>query len=167
MKSWLGVVAILIAALNAPITRGDDAAAPQPKQPSGTLMVATKSIGAVGVGVTWGDGTLRFGDQDYQFSVKGLSFVDIGIASATVKGNVYDLHNVADFAGEYDAAEPGSPLGGEKPSWDPKDKGLTLINSKGVIVHVWTVESGPRLRVVRGGLEVTLKSTPAKPATGY
>ena len=159
--------ATLVAALNSPIAWGEDSAGPEPKQPSGTVMVATKSIGAIGVGVTWGDGTLTFGDKDYQFSLKGLSFIDLGIASATVKGNVYDLNNVADFAGDYEAADPGFPLGGEKPSWNPKDEGLTLRNNKGVVVHVWTVQDVPRLRVLRGGVQVTLKPQSARPVTGY
>jgi len=115
--------------------------------------------------VTWRPASAR---RDLSIGPAGsVAYRSSHLPSATVKGNVYELNNVADFAGEYEAAEPGFPLGGEKPSWNPKDEGLTLRNNKGVVVHVWTVESGPRLRVLRGGVQVTLKSTPAKPVAGY
>ena len=39
--------------------------------PSGTIKLTSKSV-AVGIGVTWGDGTLTFGGKPYAFSVEGL-----------------------------------------------------------------------------------------------
>jgi len=44
--------------------------------PSGTIKLTSKSV-AVGIGVTWGDGTLTFGGKSYPFSVEGLSVIAV------------------------------------------------------------------------------------------
>jgi hypothetical protein len=50
------------------------AAAKNAAQPVGRIAMEGTSI-AAGVGVNWGDGTLRFQGQNYKFSVSGLSLV--------------------------------------------------------------------------------------------
>jgi hypothetical protein len=129
---------------------------PEPKQPNGTIQVATKSV-AVGVGVTWGEGTLTFEGKDHSFAVKGLSLSDLGIGEATVKGNVYDLSKLGDFAGKYTPPEPRFQLGGAGPSWSRSYRGMVLANDKGVVVQIWVVREGPHLRLIDNAVEVSLK----------
>ena len=45
--------------------------------PSGTVTISSKSV-ALGIGVSWGDGTLTMGGKTYPFSVEGLSVADPG-----------------------------------------------------------------------------------------
>jgi len=63
--------------------------------PSGTVKLTSKSI-AVGIGVTWGDGTLTFGGKSYPFSVEGLGLLDLGVSDVTTSGEVFNLKNVVD-----------------------------------------------------------------------
>jgi hypothetical protein len=131
-------------------------ATPEVRQPNGTIQVATKSI-AVGVGVTWGDGTLTFKGKDHAFTVKGLSLTDLGIGEATVKGNVYNLGKLEDFAGKYTVTEPEVKLGGAGPPWSRSYVGVILANDKGVLVQIWVVREGPQLRLMDNAVEVSLK----------
>ena len=68
--------------------------------PSGTVTLTSKAV-ALGIGVSWGDGTLTFGGKTYPFSVEGLSVADLGVSSVTTSGEVFNLKNVADFSGNY------------------------------------------------------------------
>ena len=78
---------------------------------SGTLTIETKSI-AVGVGVSWGDGTLEYRGQKYPFTVSGLSVVDLGVSKVTAKGKVENLKQLEDFNGDYMLAGAGAVVGG-------------------------------------------------------
>ncbi len=40
------------------------------KDPSGTVRLETKSV-AIGIGVSWGDGTLSFNGEEHRFSISG------------------------------------------------------------------------------------------------
>jgi hypothetical protein len=126
------------------------------RQPDGTIQVATTSV-AVGAGVTWGDGTLTFGGKEHPFSVKNLSLTDLGIGNATVKGNVYNLGNLEDFAGTYTVAEPDFALGGPGPPWSSSYRGLILRNPKGVVAQIWVVREGLHLHLIDNAVEVQLK----------
>src|ERR1700689_3380623 len=68
--------------------------------PSGSVTISSKSV-AVGVGVTWGRGTLSYGGAQHRFSVKGLSLVDLGISHIHTSGDVFHLNNLPDFSGPY------------------------------------------------------------------
>lgn len=129
---------------------------PEPKQPSATIQAATRSAG-LGVGVTGGEGTLTFEGKDHAFSIEGLSFGDIGIGEATVKGNIYSLSKLEDFAGKYTPTKPSFQLGGAGPSWSSSYRGLILANDKGVVAQIWVVEEGPHSRLKDGPVEVRLK----------
>jgi hypothetical protein len=138
------------------VAAAGQSATPELKQPTGTIQVATKSI-AIGVGVTWGDGTLTFNGKDHGFTVKGLSLTDLGIGNAMVKGNVYKLSKLDDFAGTYTPTEPHFQLGGAGPPWSGSYRGMILANEKGVVVQMWVVREGPLLRLVDNAVEVRLK----------
>ncbi|GEO40061.1 hypothetical protein GGE65_004411 [Skermanella aerolata] len=110
----------------------------------------TGGSAAVGVGYTWGSGTLHFKGKDYPFSASGLTLADIGGGSNVVRADVYKLSNVDDFAGNYSAASSGAALVG--------GGGIGYLeNSKGVIVKVTSSTKGARLNLGVGGVEVALK----------
>ena len=119
------------------------------RKPSGRVTMESRSI-AVGIGVTWGDGKLSFKGKDYPFSINGLSLVDWGISRATANGEVYNLTDVAKFAGTYVAAEAGLTLAGGM-------SGMILRNSDGVVMRIHSTSRGARLQLGTSGLTIALK----------
>jgi len=117
--------------------------------PSGNVSIQSRSI-AVGVGVSWGDGRLRFKGKDYPFTINGLSLVDFGISRATASGEVYNLTDVAKFPGTYVAAEAGLTLAGGM-------SGMILRNQDGVVMRIHSTSRGARLQLGTGGLTIALK----------
>ena len=133
------------------------------RKPSGRVTIESRSI-AAGVGVTWGDGKLSFKGKDYPFTINGLSVVDFGISRASATGDVYDLTDVAKFAGTYVAAEAGFTLAGGM-------GGITMRNSDGVIMNLRSTSRGASLTLGPGGLtisdEVSRRSAIASPEQSY
>jgi hypothetical protein len=118
--------------------------------PSGTVKLTSKSV-AIGIGVTWGDGTLTFGGKPYAFSVDGLSIVDLGVSDVTTAGEVFNLKNVADFSGKYTAAEIGIAI--------VKGENDTIMkNEKGVVLRLHGTQKGARLTLGAAGVTIKLKN---------
>jgi hypothetical protein len=120
------------------------------KAPSGTVTLTSKSV-AVGIGVTWGDGTLTFGGKPQAFSVEGLSVVDLGISEVKTTGEVFDLKNLADFNGTYASAEIGAAV-------VKGENDVVMKNEKGVILRLHGTQKGARLTLGPGGVKIKLKS---------
>ena len=117
--------------------------------PSGTVKLTSKSV-AVGIGVTWGDGTLTYGGKSYAFSVDGLSVVDLGISDVTTSGEVFNLKNVADISGKYVAGEIGVAI--------VKGENDTIMkNEKGVVLRLHGTQKGARLTLGPAGVKIKLK----------
>ena len=110
----------------------------------------TGASAAVGVGYTWGSGTLHYKNKDYPFTASGLTLADIGGGSNVVTAEVYKLTKVEDFAGTYSAASSGAALVG--------GGGIGYLeNPQGVIMKVTSNTKGARLNLGVGGVEVALK----------
>jgi hypothetical protein len=118
-------------------------------KPSGRVSISSRSI-AAGIGVTWGDGKLSFKGKDYAFSIDGLTVVDFGISRANATGDVYNLTDVAKFAGTYVAAEAGFTLAGGM-------GGMVLRNQDGVVMHIRSTSRGARLQLGTSGLVIRMK----------
>ena len=119
------------------------------RKPSARATMESRSI-AAGVGVSWGDGKLTFKGKDYPFTINGLSVIDFGISRVSAVGDVYNLTDVAKFAGTYAAAEAGFTLGGGT-------GGITMRNSEGVIINVRSTSRGASLTLGTSGLTITMK----------
>ena len=119
------------------------------RKPSGKVSIESRSI-AAGIGVTWGDGKLSFKGKDYPFSIDGLSLVDWGISKASATGDVYNLNDIAQFGGNYVAAEAGFTLAGGV-------GGMVLRNQNGVIMHIRSTSRGARLQLGTSGLVIRMK----------
>jgi hypothetical protein len=119
------------------------------RKPSGRVTVESKSI-AAGIGVSWGDGKLTFKGKEYPFTVNGLSVVDFGISRASAVGDVYNLTDVAKFAGTYAAAEAGFTLAGGA-------GGITMRNSEGVVINLRSTSRGASLTLGTAGLTIAMK----------
>ena len=114
--------------------------------------VVTLSGGSVaaGIGYTWGRGELAYQDRTYQFSIKGLSIVDVGASNYTATGNVYNLKKLADFSGNYTAVGAGFTIAGG-------GTGVYLRNDHGVVVKVRGKDVGLKFKLSAEGVRVALK----------
>ena len=117
---------------------------------SGTVKLTSKAV-AIGVGVSWGDGTLTFGGKTYPFSIDGLSVVDLGVSDITTSGEVFNLKNVADFSGNYVAGEAGIAVAG-----GPTD--TIMKNENGVVLRLHGTQKGARLTLAAQGVKLKLKN---------
>ena len=117
--------------------------------PSGTISMSAKGA-AVGVGYTWGDGTLRYGKRTYRFSVNGVSVADVGFSTVQGTGRVYNLHRLQDFSGTYAAATGEATLVNGL-------SGQVLRNGNGVEIRVDNVTQGARLQGSADGIKLTLR----------
>lgn len=123
--------------------------AAQALYPIGTVSIDLTTV-AAGVGATWGSGTLRFEGKTYPFTVSGLSLANVGIATATAVGNVYNLKQPSDLGGNYVAAGAGLTLAGGV-------GGLSMQNNKGVIINLYTVRAGLQLNFGPEGLSINME----------
>ena len=121
----------------------------QPLYPIGTVSIELTTV-AAGIGATWGSGTLRFEGKAYPFSVRGMSLANVGIATGTAVGNVYNLNKASDLAGNYVAAGAGLTLAGGV-------GGITMKNQKGVIINLYTVRAGLQLNIGPEGFTIDMK----------
>jgi hypothetical protein len=116
---------------------------------SGTVTLSSKAV-AIGIGVSWGDGTLTVGGKTYAFSVEGLSVADLGVSDVTTSGEVFNLKNVADFSGTYVAGEAGIAVAG-----GPTDS--VMKNQNGVVLRLHGTQKGARLTLAAAGVTLKLK----------
>ena len=120
-----------------------------PGRPSGTVTLQAKAA-AVGVGFTWGDGTLTFQGRRYPFEVKGITVADVGFSRLSGRGRVYNLKRVEDFSGTYAASTGEATLGRGL-------AGQVLVNAAGVQLRIDNVTRGARLSGSADGIQLTLK----------
>ena len=116
---------------------------------TGKVTIESKSV-AVGIGVSWGDGTLEFRGKKYPFTIQGLSVVDLGVSRVSAQGDVTNLKKVEDFAGTYTAAGAGGAVGGGMAV-------AALKNQNGVEMKLAATSQGVKLTLAAAGVTVKLK----------
>src|SRR5262245_49619145 len=62
----------------------------QTRKPDATLELSEGSV-AVGIGFSWGKGTLVYQGKRYPLKVDGLAVGEVGITRATARGDVFNL----------------------------------------------------------------------------
>jgi hypothetical protein len=121
----------------------------QDKEPDAYLELTEGSV-AIGIGYSWGSGTLQYQGQKYPVEVKGLSIIDVGITKATAFGKVYGLKKLEDFNGNYTAATAEGTLGGGAGA-------TTMKNQNGVVIDLFTTTQGLNLKLAPSGISLKLK----------
>src|SRR5216117_1821385 len=91
-------IAVLLLILTA--TTGLTVAAHHESKPDATLRLSGGSF-ALGIGVSWGSGTLTYSGEDYPVKVKGLSVGKGGRTNSSDYGEVLHLKHLQDFNGHY------------------------------------------------------------------
>jgi hypothetical protein len=123
-------------------------AAAQSKKPDATLVLTEGSV-AVGIGFSWGKGTLTFHGKKYPVKVEGLSVGEVGIKRATARGVVHNLKNLADFDGNYVAGGAGATVGG--------GAGITgMKNQNGVEIELKSTTQGASLKLAAEGIKLSI-----------
>ena len=121
----------------------------QEKQPDATLQLTEGQVG-LGIGYSWGSGTLTYKGKEYPVKVDGLSVIDVGITRAKAAGKVYNLKKLEDFNGNYTAATAEGTLGGGAGA-------TTMKNQNGVVIDLVTTTQGINLKLAPSGVNLRLK----------
>jgi len=122
---------------------------PDSTKADATIKISSGSV-ALGVGWSWGKGTLTYKGKDYPLAVKGLSIGKIGISGATASGEVLHLKSLKDFDGNYTAAGAGITLAGGRSA-------VTMSNQNGVRVRIISTNRGADLTLGGGGVDLRIK----------
>ena len=121
--------------------------------PSGYVWLSGGSA-AVGIGYTWGNGTLYYSkdQKQYKFKLSGVSVVDVGAASITAEGEIYNLGSPADLNGNFTAVTAGvtAVVGGSV---------AYLRNEKGVVIKLHSQTAGLRFNLSANGVHFTLRQS--------
>jgi hypothetical protein len=151
-KLFLGLIATVFVSTAA--MAGETAASPVVADgaiPAGYVWFSGGSV-ALGIGYTWGHGTLYFSkDQNqYKFKLSGVSVADVGGAGITAEGEVYNLGSPADLAGQYSAVTAGiTVIAGGSVAY--------LKNDKGVVIKLHSQTGGLRFNLSANGVRITLQ----------
>jgi hypothetical protein len=123
-------------------------AAAQAKKPDATLTLSEGSV-AVGIGYSWGKGTLSYQGKTYPVKVSGLSVGELGVTRASATGNVFNLKKLADFDGNYAAGGAEGTVGG--------GAGISAMkNQNGVVIELKSTTQGASLKLAAEGIKLTL-----------
>ncbi len=115
-------------------------------EPEATFNFSTNTV-QVGIGFTWGQGTLHFGEQVYSFDVTGFNLVGVGFTEARFSGEARNLMNAADFAGTYKGGAGGLTIGGGGTF-------VSMTNDKGVKMKLTSESEGVQMNIGGGGIKV-------------
>jgi hypothetical protein len=134
-----------VAAADAPVSEG--------AIPSAYVWLSGGSV-AVGIGYAWGHGTLYYSkdQKEYNFKLSGVSVADVGGATITAEGEVYNLASPSDLNGDYSAVTAGATVvaGGSV---------AYLKNDKGVVIKLHSQTQGLRFNLSANGMHITLQKS--------
>jgi hypothetical protein len=116
--------------------------------PDGVIELSGGSV-AIGIGYSWGNGTLIFQGKRYPLKVSGVTLVSVGAANYTAAGSVEQLRTAQDINGVYTAVSAGATLGGG-------GNISAMRNQNGVVIHLTSTTQGVSLSLAAEGLKISL-----------
>jgi hypothetical protein len=146
---------VTVFVFNVSSAEGDSATPPVAEQsiPSAYVWLSGGSI-AIGIGYTWGHGTLYYSkdQKQYRFKLSGVSIADVGGAGITAEGEVYNLSSPAELSGNYSAVTAGATVieGGSV---------VYLKNESGVVIKLHSQTGGLRFNLSANGMHITLQQS--------
>ncbi|MBX3023330.1 DUF1134 domain-containing protein [bacterium] len=105
--------------------------------------------GGVGIGYTWGRGTLHFQGKAYPITISGFSAGELGGTKIQAHGDVYHLKHLSDFNGTYTSSDAGATFGG---GFDVE----AMRNGNGVEIKMVSTTEGADLKAAVSGVTFTL-----------
>lgn len=139
----IGLVALVVAVAAAPVLAADDSG-----EPDATIQLEEGS-GGIGIGYTWGKGTLHFQGKKYPITIKGFSAGELGGAKIQAHGAVYHLKKLDDFNGNYTSSSAGAAFGG---GFDVE----AMRNGNGVEIKMVSTTEGADLKAAISGVTFTV-----------
>ena len=118
------------------------------QEPDATIELSGGTV-AVGVGYSWGKGTLHYQGQAIPVKVKGLSVASVGAESIRASGDVYHLANLQDFAGNYTAVSAGATVAGG-------GEATAMQNQNGVVIKLRSTTQGLAFNLSVEGVAISL-----------
>lgn len=146
MKPGRGVLALAVVAslAVAPLARAE-----AKEKPAATIHLESTSV-AVGVGFSWGKGTLTYKGHTHAITVDGLTVGAVGAKSVNANGSVYHLTKLSDFDGTYAAVSAAATVGGGGGV-------LSMKNQNGVVINLGSTSKGVEFTVGASGVTLALK----------
>jgi hypothetical protein len=127
-------------------------AAENESKPDATLRLSGGSF-ALGVGFSWGSGTLTYKGKEYPVKMNGLSVGKVGMTSVSAHGEVFNLKHLQDFNGHYNVGAEGT-----RGVTIAKGKAGTLMtNQAGVIVRLAATQTGVDVNATGGGVDMQIQ----------
>ena len=127
------------------------------EKPDAKLSLSGTSA-AIGVGTTWGSGTLTYKGKTHRVRLRGLEIGGVGGATIDAKGDVYHLTNLADFDGTYVAIGAAAAAG-------PGAGHSIMRNEKGVVIDLASDREGVQVKAGVDGVRLELTDSAGKPRT--
>jgi len=121
----------------------------QDRKPDATIELSEGRV-AVGIGYSWGGGTLTYQGKKHKVKVEGLSVGEVGITRASARGEVFDLKKLEDFSGRYTAVGAGATVGGGASA-------TIMKNQNGVEIRLTSTTQGASLKLATSGIKLTLR----------
>ena len=143
----IGIVWLVLGAMT-----GFTQAATHQSNPDATLRLSGGSF-ALGVGFSWGSGTLAYKGKNYPVKVNGLSVGKVGMTDTSAYGEVFNLKHLQDFNGHYSFGAAGT-----RGVTIAKGKaGTLMLNQAGVIVRLSTTQKGVNVNATGGVVEMQIQ----------
>lgn len=117
--------------------------------PSATIELSGGAV-AVGIGYSWGKGSVTYLGARHALKINGLSIVDVGASGYTASGSVYHLKKLSDIEGTYTAAEAGATVAGGASA-------IVMQNDKGVVIKMTSTREGLQFSLAPNGLSISLE----------
>ena len=143
---------IVISLVALGVTAGFTQAATHQSEPDATLRLSGGSF-ALGIGFSWGSGTLTYKGKNYPVKVNGLSVGKVGVTGSSAYGEVFNLKHLQNFNGHYNVGAAGTrgvTLGGGK-------SGTLMSNQAGVIVRISSTQKGVNVNATGGGVDMQIQ----------
>ena len=150
MRTRLGFMAVAMVgalALFAASARAEDTTVK--KEPDAKIEFKGGSV-AVGIGFSWGSGTVTYKGKTYPISVDGLSVGAVGRTDVTASGVVFGLTKIEDIEGNYTSVTAGVAIGGG-------GMAVAMRNEKGVTIDGVGTTIGLKVALATAGVKITLK----------
>ena len=117
--------------------------------PSATIELSGGAV-AVGIGYSWGKGSVTYLGTRHALKVNGLSIIDVGVSNYTASGSVYNLKKLSDIEGTYTAAEAGATVAGGVSA-------TVMQNDKRVVIKMTATRSGLQFSLAPNGVNISLE----------
>ena len=149
-----GIVALTLALGMAVAQAHDEKGVPSKDEKPDAKLTFSGTSAAIGVGTTWGSGTLTYRGKSHHVRLRGLDVGSVGGARVAAHGDVYHLKSLADFDGTYGALGAGAAAG-------PGAGHSIMRNEKGVVIDLASDTEGVLVKAGVDGvrLELDTKAT--------